>query len=548
MVKKNVLTPVLAGVLGVSIVGSGVGYFVLSKDAGKASDKTKSESAVTVSPKISVMAENISNTIGRAQEIADGSADYAYEGKVTYSFGTFVTNNVGTEVKDIGIAMSSKQKNGNEGADITVSYDGKDMFSVNEVYSRDNTEEAYVKIPELSDAYLKVSKADMESYMKEQTGIDMNEYTAAAQDIDFDVDAFEADIKEYEQVVKDNFPEMKEDGKKTGDIDGISYEYTSKSYEVTAADAQKIATAVLEKAKTDENFKKLYDDSVEKAMQSSAYAYGGESDIPTYESMIDDMLNSVKEDLSEEDTSKVTLETYENGDGDFMGFNLKPQDDEGELRYVAVTSDSAEGIDLFFDAGDGTAMTAYGALKSENDTVNGSYTVTSTDDGKETMKVVYTVTDLKNVGDNFAGTIRVDAKSDDEYDAFSGWMEIVSASTEDNVDVSFDFGYNGESAFTMKVTGNKTEATDVEMPSADAAVYNALDEEEMNKYLESCDTEGFTNKIKDAMGEEMYNMMFGGTMYGNTPDYQIEEDDDFDWEKFETEVEADAKEEADKPA
>ena len=35
MVKKNVLTPVLAGVLGVAVVGSGVGYFVLNKNARK---------------------------------------------------------------------------------------------------------------------------------------------------------------------------------------------------------------------------------------------------------------------------------------------------------------------------------------------------------------------------------------------------------------------------------------------------------------------------------------------------------------------------------
>ena len=41
MVKKNVLTPVLAGVLGVAVVGSGVGYFVLNKNADK-NEKTKS--------------------------------------------------------------------------------------------------------------------------------------------------------------------------------------------------------------------------------------------------------------------------------------------------------------------------------------------------------------------------------------------------------------------------------------------------------------------------------------------------------------------------
>ena len=39
MVKKNVLTPVLAGVLGVTVAGSGVLYVLDNKDGGKTSDK-----------------------------------------------------------------------------------------------------------------------------------------------------------------------------------------------------------------------------------------------------------------------------------------------------------------------------------------------------------------------------------------------------------------------------------------------------------------------------------------------------------------------------
>ena len=45
MVKKNVLTPVLAGVLGLSIVGSGVGYYMVNKDGGNGADKGKSKSS-----------------------------------------------------------------------------------------------------------------------------------------------------------------------------------------------------------------------------------------------------------------------------------------------------------------------------------------------------------------------------------------------------------------------------------------------------------------------------------------------------------------------
>ena len=544
MVKKNVLTPVLAGVLGLSIVGSGVGYYVLNKDGGKGADKGKS--STTASPKISVMAENISNTLSRAQDIATGETDFAYEGTFNISFGTAVTKEMDNAPKDIGMKISSKQKGGNEGGDITLTYGGEDLMTINEVLSRENSDEAFVRIPELSDAYIKVSKEDAQKYIQEQAGVDMSELTQAAEqaDIDFDAEAFETDINEYEQLIKDNFPEAKENGTKSGDIDGISYEYTSKSYEVTSADAQKIATAVLEKAKTDENIKKLYEQGVEQALTQVQTVQGGsETTAPSYEENIDKLLEQVKGEIEEE--SKVALETYENENGDFMGFTLTPDGEEGELKYVVVSSDDAEGIDMTFDSGDGTSMTAYGAFKSVDDTVNGKYTISVKEDDAEKMAIVYDVKDVKTVGDNFSGTIRVDVKSDEDGEAMSGWCEIASASDEDNVDVTFDLGYNGEKALTMNVTCKKTEASDVELPGSDAKIYNALNEEEMNKYLEECDLEGFQNKMKEKLGDDMYNQLFSGaSSAGSLSSYETDDDDyeysfdddDFDWEQFETEL------------
>ena len=538
MVKKNVLTPVLAGVLGVAVVGSGVGYFVLNKNADKASsEKSKNQSSVVVSPKLSVMAENITNTIDKATEIAKGDVDYAYSGSFNISFGPAITKNMPTAPKDFGMTVSSKQKGGNEGGDIELTYGGQKVVTVNQVYSRENSEEMYVRVPELSEAYIKVNRAEAESYLKDSVGIDFDQYAQTAQNFDFDTEAFEADIKEYEQLVKDNFPEAKENGTKSGDIDGVSYEYTSKSYELTAADGQKVVTAVLEKAKTDENFKKLYEQGVEAANQQSSAMYEkyGEDapSTPSYEEAIDKMLEEVKDEIKGEET--VMLETYENSDGQFAGFNLKPSDEKGELKFISVSNENAEGLDINFDSGDGTAVTAYGALKSENDVVNGTYTVTSTDDGEENMKVVYTMTDMKNVGENFAGTIRFDVSVNEDGTSDSIWMEVKSDSTADDLDVTFDIGLNGENAFTMKMTGEKTEASDVDVPGSDVQVFNALDEEQMNKYLETCDTEGFMNKLKENLGDEMYNSLFGSSSSSSYSSGSSSDGDDFDWEAFENE-------------
>lgn len=60
MVKNKVLTPVLAGVLGLSIVGSGLGYYFVNKDSNDG--KTEGGKA-----KLTQVADNINNTLGTAE-------------------------------------------------------------------------------------------------------------------------------------------------------------------------------------------------------------------------------------------------------------------------------------------------------------------------------------------------------------------------------------------------------------------------------------------------------------------------------------------------
>ena len=49
MIKNKVLTPVLAGVLGVSVVGSGVGYYFVNKDGATQNGPTEKMDSLKVS-------------------------------------------------------------------------------------------------------------------------------------------------------------------------------------------------------------------------------------------------------------------------------------------------------------------------------------------------------------------------------------------------------------------------------------------------------------------------------------------------------------------
>ena len=76
MVKNKVLTPVLAGVLGLSIVGSGLGYYFVNKDSNDG--KTEGGKA-----KLTQVADNINNTLGTAEKAIKGELDFAYNATAT---------------------------------------------------------------------------------------------------------------------------------------------------------------------------------------------------------------------------------------------------------------------------------------------------------------------------------------------------------------------------------------------------------------------------------------------------------------------------------
>ncbi len=523
MVKTNILTPVLAGVLGLSIVGSGLGYYFVNKD----SDKTNSNRENT---KLSAVADNINNTLDNAEKAVKGELDFAYDGSVKVTFGDGFTELTGQSVSPVSMNISTKQKGKNMGLDYTLAYDGNDLISLNAVLAREENA-AYLQIPEFSDAYLKVDSTEAENYVKDELGVDFGNFDTSDIDMNIDYEGLETSLDEYEQVIKDNLPEGTEGDNLEGDIDGVKYELTTKSYTITAEDANKAAKAVLEKAKTDTNFKSIYEQAMEEAYGTittetdSEYSYAP----PTYEEAIDSLIEELETDISD---GSVDFVSYYN-DGVFAGFKMVPNDDEGELSAIILSTDEADAVDIKFDGGDGTAMTMYGAIKDTDGVLNGSYDI-SVKDESDNVQVIFEVKDLQESGDSFKGTIRTDVNFTSDTEAFSGWFEISSDSTDDNLDLTFEVGANGKSVVTVDIESKKTEASDVAIPTG--TTYDAFDESQLEEYLTTWDIEGFESKLKNALGDELYAELFEDN-YGYDDDYDLYDDydwdyDDYDWDEY----------------
>ena len=192
MVKNKVLTPVLAGVLGLSIVGSGLGYYFVNKDSNDG--KTEGGKA-----KLTQVADNINNTLGTAEKAIKGELDFAYNATATVSFGEGFTEKAGVSLQPISVTTVTKQKGSNTAADVSLTYGGNNLVSANAVYSRDN-KSAYVQIPELSDAYLMVNVDSL----KDKIG---SELSSQGIDLDSLFDSAEgADVIEIEGTVVEKLP------------------------------------------------------------------------------------------------------------------------------------------------------------------------------------------------------------------------------------------------------------------------------------------------------------------------------------------------------
>lgn len=525
MVKHSVLTPVLAAVLGVAVVGSGVGYyFTRNSDDTKAKNKNS----------IQNVADNINNTLDNAKKAVNGELDFSYDATAKITFGQGFTDNGGMALSPISLTTSTKQKGQNTSADFTLAYNDQTLCSLNAVYSRDN-KTAYAKVPELSDAYLMCNVDTAKELINNSlssSGIDLSTLESEASATQFDTEAFEASLDGYGEAFKGALPEAKDGENVKGSIDDIEYEYTTKSYTITGTDASKAVTAVLEKAKTDENLKSYYDETLKSVYETYEVEAGTSGETATYESLIQEMIDSMNSSLSEDDGTTVNFDIYYNSADEFVGFNITPNEETGNIKFITVDSDTVNGVDFNFDISDEEKMTVYGSSKTEDDTTNGTYSLNLTASGLS-VEGTYVLTDIKQTESAFSGKIRTDLNVTQSDTSISGWCELNSNSTDDNLDISYELGLNGQSFVTFAVTTTKTEASDITIPS-EGTFYDATDETQLDEYLNGCDTAGFMTNIQTVLGDELYGMLSSG-MTSSEDDYDYGDDyyyDDTDYDQY----------------
>ena len=517
MIKNKVLTPVLAGVLGVSVVGSGVGYYLVNKDSDKA---VKPEQTMdTMKMSLTQVEQTMTDNVTDVEKAVKGELDYAYDSSLKITFGEGITTfgkNAGAKqsVKPVQIDTKVKQKGQNSQADITAKYNDATLISLETIYARDKNA-AYFRIPELSSAYITATEADLkktfEDYakkMQSRTGagsaqkdlniskdLDLKNFGIKTPELkSIDSAKLEKSLKEYYELFKSKLPAKKDNGTVSGDINGNAYNYKVVTYTITGKQMQDALNAVLDKMAGDADLKKLFDD------QMAASKAAARSKIKSYADFIAQLKKETA--INSENANKTAaIDVYYDGE-EIVGGAVK-YDNKSIAKAVLINKDTVNAIDIAVTDNNGKELfKANGASKLTDGTISGTYTISANAANKTALNGTITLDKVVLKDDYFNGTVAISFNAPGKTGgAQSFGAKITGNCTKDKKDIKFTIDTNGKNLMTVDFKQNKTEATDVALPTEKVFTTSQLDQ-----YKATCDIEGFKENINNALGTNVFSL------------------------------------------
>ena len=365
------------------------------------------------------------------------------------------------------------------------------MVSVNGVY--DNKEKAgYIKVPELSDAYVSVT----EEYLKSLSNELIDGYTGSSTELnnllssggsvssmsgklsDLKMEEWGDILNDYIKVFVDALPEASKEEDYKGDISGVEYDYKLKTYTLTVDDGKKMIEDIFAKLKTDEKVKEIAVSLLGSSLELTSENYSSKLDTAKKE-----LLDSLADETSSEEISLIFDGKDIVGIKDEATFMVIDQKDayvasiESEtVKYTFKATKDDEKLD--FD------MTMDIIAKEEGDkdlTISldaDDFEIVDKDNKLTSGDVDATI----KVGDN---TVKLEAS--DKANADDKKVSSTCKLTVDDVEY-----------LTMNTTNEITNASDITVPSGTIYTLDKIEE-----YQKSMKTEEFLTNVQTVLGNDL---------------------------------------------
>lgn len=405
--------------------------------------------------------------------------------------------------------VSMSDKSMTEFMDVNVN--GTKICTIEYYFDTENSE-IYMRIPELSDGYIKmnmeqmtqeaVEEADQELDSSFTTSVDladsMNSYFSTLENLP-EADLVTSILTRYTDIIFDNVADAENPGAQEAVAGDVSQELSVLEGHVTQAEALPMFQQILDTAKSDEELKGLIETWTE-AMNDPDYTY------ETFLEAIEDMEKDLDTEADETDESGFILRAWVDSDGEVVGrqFLLNDEQEEELFGYLCTADGDKRGFSMQLGSGDDkVAIEGSGELKG--DLLSGTYTISSGEADAAVIDV--TDYDTKAVQDGiWKGTYTISgAPVEDEdgnsYDPFGGMQLIFTAdgADEDSIDWNLAIAAGGATLGSVSLTGgNGGESLAAVDVASLTDVYDFSNDDEIEAYTASMNMDAITENLTSA--------------------------------------------------
>ena len=444
-------------------------------------------------------------------------------------------------LNDITLANTVSFTDGKEGLLMKVLLNDNQICSL-EYYLDPESQDVYMRIPELSDKYFKTNLKEAADQQASNIESDIEELTPDDTDVDIPTDNFasaysdsislsaslmsdlssalpeasviEALLDKYGSMLFDNLTEG-ESSQETLTAGDISQDCTVYEGQISSADAVKTATELLEAAKSDSDIESILNTWNDKLS----------SDENLYESFttaVDKGLIALKDtDTSDSEDSYLSTKIWVDENGRIAGRALEIQ--EGDTTTPILTWQMPEngsdfGYLLTIASDDINTYSLSGSGQIDGDKLNGTYELSLAD----SISAIIEVKDYDTVSakeSNLNGNYKItfpSSDTDNEDDYYSSILENFALvldlnSEKDSGSVALSIENAGSTLGTLSITGGAGEAVEIPDLASLKDVYDANNNDDMNAYAATLDfTSIMDNLSKAGVPDEVITYILSG--------------------------------------
>ena len=444
-------------------------------------------------------------------------------------------------LNDITLANTVSFTDGKEGLLMKVLLNDNQICSL-EYYLDPESQDAYMRIPELSDKYFKTNMKEAADQQASNIESDIEELTPDDTDVDIPTDNFasaysdsislsaslmsdlssalpEASVIEtlldkYGSMLFDNLTEG-ESSQETLTAGDISQDCTVYEGQISSEDAVKTATELLEAAKSDSDIESILNTWNDK-LSSDENLY------ENFTTAVDKGLNALKDtDTSDSEDSYLSTKIWVDENGRIAGRALEIQ--EGDTTTPILTWQMPEngsdfGYLLTIASDDINTYSLSGSGQIDGDKLNGTYELSLAD----SISAIIEVKDYDTVSakeGNLNGNYKItfpSSDTDNEDDYYSSILEnfalVLDLNSEKNSgSVALSIENAGSTLGTLSITGGAGEAVEIPNLASLKDVYDANNNDDMNAYAATLDfTSIMDNLSKAGVPDEVITYILSG--------------------------------------